>query len=165
MIDLWKTQTKIVLMLLLKINFKKTNCRGKQNITCIWWGNFCSIFQVSQNEYFKVQVWNTLCKWRGFWKTNKRHTWCLLWIYMYTSIYLYTYVYIYVCVCIYMYPTLLNNILYIYTHPLTCAYCIYIKWPHFLRVSVPGRVDWLFLDVCSCYLEGCNFIFHLFFPI
>lgn len=34
-----------------------------------------------------------------------------------------------------------------------------------LHVFVPGRVDSLFLVVCSSNLEGCNFICHLFFPI
>lgn len=39
------------------------------------------------------------------------------------------------------------------------------KMAAFLHVCVPGRVDFLFLDVCSSNLEGCNFICHLFFPI
>ena len=76
---------------------------------------------------------------------KKQHTWCLLWIYMYTSIYLYTYVYIYVCVCIYICIQLYKTIYCTYTPTLelvpTVYIYIYIKWPHFLRVSVPGRVD------------------------
>lgn len=29
----------------------------------------------------------------------------------------------------------------------------------------PQKVVFLLLDVCSCILEGCDFICHLFFPI
>lgn len=38
------------------------------------------------------------------------------------------------------------------------------KMAAFLHVCVPGRVEFLFLDVCSSNLEGCNFICHLFSP-
>ena len=105
---------------------------------------------------------------QDFWRKKKKHTWCLLWIYMYTSIYLYTYVYIYVCVCIYICIQLYETIYCTYTPTLKLVPTVYIyiyKMATFLACVCPRKGGLIVLDVCSCYLEGCNFIFHLFFPI
>ena len=120
------------------------------------------IFQSLGLKYFNN---NELDFWR---KKKAAYLVSIVDIYVYQYISLYICVYICVCVYIYMYPTLQNNILYIYTHPWTCAYCIYIyiyKMATFLACVCPRKGGLIVLDVCSCYLEGCNFIFHLFFPI
>ena len=79
---------------------------------------------------------------RIFEEKKKKHTWCLSWIYMYTSIYLYTYVYIYVCVCIYICIRLYETIYCTYTPTLKLVPTVYIyiyKMATFLACVCPRK--------------------------
>ena len=77
---------------------------------------------------------------------------------------------IYMCVCVYIYVSNFTKQYTVHIHPPLnlCLLYIYIyiyKMATFLACVCPRKGGLIVLDVCSCYLEGCNFIFHLFFPI